>query len=489
MFALPVRAATLRVASTDWPPGLGNPYGSLAQAASHTRSAIFDGLTRIGPHGGLEPALALSWTPTNATTWRFVLRPDVAFSNGEPFNAAAVKAVFDYLKSAAGATQLLAQETRGIRDVRIVDDQTVDIVTTRTDAILPKRLSLIMMVPPAAWAALGPEGFAQHPVGSGSYLLRDWGRSTGKTIIEANAASWRKPIAIDRVELMPLQEPASRVQALRSGQVDLTQGVSHDDLPDLQAEGFNIAVEPDAQIMALALRNIGNNGSPLQDVHVRQALNYAVDKEAIAQDLLHGTVQPSGQGVIPGVTGYNPDVAPYPYDPAKARMLLAEAGYPNGFKLTARVQTQVIVSAAAVYSKVASDLKAVGVDMELLPVMGQEWVRMYASGDWRGADVISVTWNAAAFDDGSRAIETFSCNKPGAFFCAPGITPLADASDAELNPVKRDQELQTIMARFHDLAPSIYLVNIATILAASPKVGPLVYTRSGLLFERMRFVK
>jgi peptide/nickel transport system substrate-binding protein len=295
-------------------------------------------------------------------------------------------------------------------------------------------------------------------------------------------------VSIDRVELTPLKDPITRLQALISGQVDVTQGLSQDDLADLQEQGYRVAIESDAQVLALALRNVGNKGSPLQDVRVRQALNYAVNKEAIAHDILHDTVQPVGQGAIPGVAGYNPDIKPYPYDPAKAKALLAEAGHPNGLKLTAKVQVQSIVSAAEVFSAVASDLRAVGVDLEMRQVLGQEWVRMYASGNWGGADIISVSWNAAAFNDVSRAIETFSCSKPGEFFCAPEITPLAEASDAQLDPVKRDRQLQEIMARFHDLAPSIYLVNVATILASSPRVGPMVYTRSGLLFDRMTFM-
>ncbi len=487
--ATPSWAETLRVASADWPPGLGNPFASIAQASSHTRAAIFDPLTRFTPEGKLEPALALSWEPIDTTTWRFHLRPNVQFSNGEPFNALAVKAVFDYLRSPAGAHELIAEEARDIREIRIVDELAVDIRTQRSDAILPKRLSLIMMVPPKAWAAETPEEFGRHPIGTGSYLMKDWGQKTGRTIIVANPTSWRKPIKFDRIELTPLKDPTTRIQALLSGQVDVTQGLSHEDLGDLQEQGYRVAVEADAQVLALALRNVGNDGSPLQDVRVRQALNYAINKDAIVQGILNDTVQAVGQGAIAGVVGYNPDVAPYPYDPAKAKALLAEAGYPNGLKLKARVQVQAVVSAADVFSAVASDLRAVGVDLEMRQIFGQEWVRMYMSGDWDGADIISVSWNAAAFNDVARAIETFSCNKTGSFFCAPEITPLAEASDAQLDPEKRDKQLQQIMALYHDLAPSIYLVNLATIMASSPRIGPLVFTRTGLMFDKMTTAK
>src|SRR5205814_9391864 len=129
-------------------------------------------------------------------------------------------------------------------------------------------------------------------------------QGTGKTIIEANPTSWRKPIEFDRIELTPLKEPTTRLQALLSGQIDVTQGLSHEDLGDLQEQGYRVSIEADAQVLALALRNIGNKGSPLQDVRVRQALNYAINKDAIVHDILHDTVEAVGQGAIAGVVGY-----------------------------------------------------------------------------------------------------------------------------------------------------------------------------------------
>jgi len=484
--AAPAAAVTLRVASSALPPGLGNPYGSIPQSSSHTRTAILDGLTRIDPDGRLAPALALAWQPLDARTWRFRLRPGVVFSNGEPFDATAVKAVIDWLKSSAARGQLMAAEVRGIVEVRIVDDLTIDLLTAQTDAVLPKRLTLIMMVPPKAWAALGVEGFTQAPVGTGAYVLQDWGLTTGKTIIAANPRSWRAPQQIVRVELTPLKEPVGRMQALTSGQVDLTQGLGPEDLAAVQQQGFAVHTEQEPQVMALALRNVGNAGQPLHDVRVRQALNYAVDKVAIAEVLLRGTAQAVGQGAIPGVTGYNPEVKPYPHDLARAKALLAEAGYAGGLKLVARIQTAGPTEAAAIYQKVAADLAEAGVTLELRPILSQDWVRMYTNGDWGGADIISTTWNAGAYHDTIRAIETFSCRKPGAFFCAPELEPLIDASNAELDPARRERLLQDIMARYHVLAPSLFLVNLTSVYAHSQKVQTLVLGATGLWFEEMR---
>jgi peptide/nickel transport system substrate-binding protein len=477
--------ATLRIASSSWPPGYGNPYGSIAQAASHTRTAIYDGLVRVARRGGLEPALALRWEPLPPATWRFHLRPGVVFANGEPFDAATVKSVIAYLKQPTSQSLLMAAEVRGIADVRVVDDLTVDILTPRPDAVLPKRLSMIMMVPPKAWAERGPDGFTHAPIGSGAYVLKDWGLTSGKTIITANPSSWRKPAQIDRVELYPLKEQTGRLQALTSGRVDMTQGLGPEDVALLREQGYTVLVEPEPQVMTLALRNVGNAGAPLQDIRVRQAINTAVNKSAIAEIILRGTAEAVGQGAIAGVTGHNPAIKPYPYDPARARALLAEAGYGAGLKLVARIQLAAIPESTSVYQQVAADLAAVGIDLELRPILAQEWVRMYTSGDWGGADIISTTWNSAAYGDTIRAIETFSCRKPGVFFCAPEIEPLIDASNAELDPVKREAILRDIMARYHDLAPSIFLVNLTSVYAHGDRVKTVVLGRTGLAFEQM----
>ncbi|MDX2224420.1 MAG: ABC transporter substrate-binding protein [Rhodospirillaceae bacterium] len=487
--AASAHAATLKVGTVAWPPGYGNPYGSIAQAASHTRSTIYDALTRIDPAGRLVPALALSWQAVTPTTWRFELRPDVTFSNGEPFDAAGVVAVLDWLRSAAAAPQLMSAEVRNVSSVRAIDPLTVEIDTRAVDAVLPKRLSLIMMVPPRAWAQSGVEGFTQQPVGTGPYALKDWGLSSGRTVVEAFAGSWRPARRITRLELYPLRESVRRVQALSGGAVDLTQGIGPDDIDVLRDQGFVTFAEQEPQVMALLLRNVGNDGAALQDVRVRQALNYAVNKDEIAHVILRGTAQAVGQGAIPGVTGYNPDVKPYPHDPAKAKALLAEAGFGNGLTLVARVQLAAGGETPAIYQKVAADLAEAGITLELRPVMSQDWVRMYTTGDWGGADIISGTWNSAAYADTIRALETFSCAKSGSFYCDAEADALMSASSAELDEPKREALLQAAMARLHDQAASLFLVNMTMVVAHSPRVKNVVVGRSAFVFEEMELAE
>lgn len=478
---------TLRVGASDRPPGLGNPYDSIATMASHSRSAILDGLLRQSANGTFEPALALSWTATSDLTWEFKMRPGAVFSNGEPADASAVKATLDYLARPESARHLMAQETRAIDQTEVVDAETLVVTTKYPDAVLPKRLSLIMIVPPLYFADVGLEEFAQRPVGSGSYLLEDWGLQTGRTVLTANTTSWRAPEQIDRVEILaPLRDAIVRLQALRSGQVDTTINISVDERAAIEAEGFINGVKPIGTVQSLALPNIGNPNSPLQDVRVRQALNYTVNKDVISNIIMGGTTNPVGQGAIPQSFGYNPDIKPYPYDPERARALLQEAGYSDGFSIDAEVLRGSSPTDDIVYVQVAQDLARVGVTMNVRSLIGQEWIRKYFSGEWGDADVLSVTWNAGAYSDTIRAIETFSCEKPGAFFCASELTPLINQSNRTFDIDEREWLLQEIMARYHDLAPSIFLYNQSLIISHHPKIEAVVMGGGGMQFEQMR---
>jgi len=276
------------------------------------------------------------------------------------------------------------------------------------------------------------------------------------------------------------------MQALRSGQVDITLNVNVDERATLEAEGFINTTQPIGTIQSIALPNLIDPDSPLQDIRVRHALNYAVNKELITEVIMGGTTKPTGQGAIPQSFGYNPDIEPYPYDPDRARALLAEAGYADGFSLNLETLRGSQPTDDVVYVQVAQDLARVGVQVNVRPLIGTEWIRKYFSGDWGDADILSVTWNAGAYSDTIRAIETFSCNKPGAFYCALELTPLIQESNRTFDEAERERLLQNIMARFHDLAPAIFLYNQAVIISHHPRVEKVVMGGGGLVFERMR---
>ena len=479
-----VQAETLRIGAPARTSTLGNPYNSLVSAVTQTPSTIFDALTRIDTDGSVVPELALSWKATSNITWVFKLCPDVPFSNGEVFNAEGVARVIEWLIGPDGQSAMMASELKAVAGVRVLDDLTVEITTTTPDAILPKRLSLIMMVAPEAWEILGPQEFAQRPVGTGSYIMEEWGEETGRSLLRANTTSWRAPVHFDRLEVVyPLRDSVVRRQALESGEIDITVQVAFDDLKDLQAQGFTTQVLQVPQIRALALPNTRDDAPALKDVRVRQALNFAIDKEAIAQAFYYNEVEPVGQGAIAGTAGYNPDIKPYPYDPDRARALLKEAGYGDGFTLDAEVE---IGQAQVIYEKASQDLARIGVTLNVRAVVASQWLQKYFSGDWGEAEVLSVVWNAGAYRDTIRALEQYSCLKPNAFFCEPSLIPAIEATGAMFDPGQRERALQDIMAEMHTLAPSIFLISHANTVVARPGITNIIMSDRGLGYEKMR---
>jgi len=457
-----------------WPPAMGNPYAQQIQGAVHPFTGLFDALTFMDTNGATLPSLALSWTNDGANTWTFKLRRDVKFVNGEPFNAASVVAMIEWLQQPASARFFYAAEVKNIATVRAQGDDTVIFVTRVPDVILPKRLSLLQLVPPALWAQMGPEAFSQKPRGTGAYVIETWGRDKGTFALEAQPGAWRPALHVNRIEYRVLPDQAARVQALKTGQVDIAYNIGFEDFDDLKADGIDVHVNAVATTTSLALPNMQKN-SPLADVRVRQAMNYAVDRAAIAATIMRDTVKPTSHGIEPGVFGYNPAIASYPYDPAKARALLAQAGFAKGLKLKANVLTQGTPDIAAVFQQVAQDLAGVGITLGLNSVQGTDWVQMWSSGDWRGADLISSSWNGATFMDAGRAVESYTCAKTNPFFCAPEVEKIFAESNVEFDVKKREAQLQQALAMLHDLAPALYLFPQTEIIATSPKVKNILY--------------
>ena len=262
----------------------------------------------------------------------------------------------------AGQASVVGREFRNLASVRTIDASTIEVVTKTPDPIITNRLSMLYIVEPGAWNDTGVEDFTVSPVGTGAFVADEF--KAEEALLTARRDAWQTP-GLDSVRLISLPERPSCLQALQSGQINLAFGLSTDNIEAIKASGLNVLVTPAPQVMSVTFRNMNNEGSPILDQRVRQALNYAVDKESMANDLLAGFAKAASHGGTPAAFGYNPNLKPYPYDPAKARSLLAEAGYANGFDMTIEVVTGSFPSDGDIYQKMAADLGNVGVNVDL----------------------------------------------------------------------------------------------------------------------------
>jgi len=452
----PVSAApsTITIAVPGLPPSQGNPFKEgPGTPGIHTYAAIFDALTRVDDKGIVRARLATYWKNTNATTWRFTLREDVKFSNGEAFNAEAVKATIDFITSADGRKLVIGStELPELASASVVSEFVVDIKTSVADAILPAQLAALYIVAPKAWKTAGQDVFAKAPIGTGPYKVDSI--STTRIELTAFTGSWREPKA-DKLVIIPLADAASRLQALQSGQVNMVAGINPDQIAAAKKSKATVISVPAPQVMSLAFNVVG--GGPVKDVRVRQALNYAVDKEAIANGLLAGKGKAATQGVTPVVYGYNKAVTGYQYDPAKAKELLAAAGYEKGLTLAADITVGSFPSDNLIYQAVKSDLAKVGVTLNYTTITFAQWLPQYNANSWKG-DAFGLSWNSAPRGDASRPYAIFVCKPVGAFYCNDSEDALVKKAATELNAAKRLAILKEIAVKVTASAPALYIV-------------------------------
>jgi len=474
----------LRVGIVSLPPAFGNPYAAMGAPGSVTWQQLFDGLTRIDESGNVVAALATDWELLDERMWRFRLRENVRFSNGAPFDAYVAERVFGWLLSEAGRLTPVGNELRGLASISASGRNELLVETRLPDPILPNRLALAMMVEPETWESLGPKGFGQKPVGTGPFVLKTWRNRNGAAELVENPHGWRTP-EVATVEMYPLLDHAARFQAAISGQLHLAQSMRPEELDAFRKRDFDVLVDPSKQIIGIAFDVVGHPESPVADRRVRQAINYAVDTDAIADIITYGKHQPAGQGAAHGVFGYNPEVEPYPYDPVKARDLLAAAGYADGFAIEATIVMGTYANDVEIYQKVQQDLASVDIDLTIRATLFSDWIRQYVTGNWR-TEAFSLAWNTAPYHDAIRPMEYFSCGKANPFYCNESMMPMIEKAVTEMNAVERERALQKLQLLFHEEAPSLYLIEYGHIWVSSGDVEGFTMANGAPQLYRVR---
>ena len=279
---------------------------------------VYETLLARTPDGELVPGLAAEMpTQIDDTTWQFTLRDGVTFHNGEPFNADSVVATVDRMIRLieAGVTDN-SGFFGSLTGAEAVDELTVQITTNGPDGVLPSRMYWLKMIPASAAES---DDLSESVVGTGPYTMVEWVRGE-RVALAANPDYWNGAPSVATVNYRFVTESGSRFAGLLSGDYDLITNLSPADVP--QAPQVATAQGQEHSMLLLDA-----DDGITADVNVRKALNMAVDKDAIAESLFGGfAVVDQGQILSPSILGFNPDLAPYPYDPEMAAQMLEEAG-------------------------------------------------------------------------------------------------------------------------------------------------------------------
>jgi len=308
---------------------------------------MFDSLFHRDDHMQVSPWLATSVENPDTLTWRFHLRQDVKFSNGNDFQANDVKFTMERLIAEDSGWS----ERSFIDGVEVVDDYTVDIITQSPYPAFLTRVVLWHMTDEEYFNQAGDDGFLTNPVGTGPYTFVTWAKDE-QVVLEANVDYWGGAPKIKTVIFKPIPETATRIAALESGDVNIVSDVSPDYV-NLPGEGVEIATAPGTRVFFIGM-NV--NMAPFDDVRVRQAMNYAVDVPAITEFVLNGLARPVDNPLLPEAFGYAATPV-YHYDPDMAKSLLAEAGLPDGFEM----ELDTAPALKEIAEALAGQLSAVGI--------------------------------------------------------------------------------------------------------------------------------
>jgi peptide/nickel transport system substrate-binding protein len=368
--------------------------GALAAVSDYVQIQMFDALVDVTGTDllALKPMLAERWENPNPNTWRFHLRRGVKFHNGEPLTAEDVKFTLDVNLGNKGSTQ--NSYLGPTESVRVVDPSTVEIVTKTPFPPLLTNISRIHIVPRAHYEKVGADVFSTaQPVGTGPYRFVEWQRGQ-HIVLEANPDYWGGPPTPKRLMFRFIGDPSTRAAELKAGGADIITGPPVAQLKELASGDTAIVTVPAVRVIAYPLNTLQK---PLSDVRVRRALNLAVDRETIVKTLLQGYGKATGQPFIPGWLGYDPEIKPFAYDPAGARKLLAEAGYPGGFELTWNVSTGVFLADKEIAEAAAAMLGQVGVRVRLVPTERAKIQKDLQAGTFDG--VTAGQWGTTAESD------------------------------------------------------------------------------------------
>jgi peptide/nickel transport system substrate-binding protein len=345
----------LRVAVNTLDPHMTASVGSDLSVLSH----IYPALVLRGPDLKLQPALAESWQATDPNTWRFRLKLGAKFANGEKLDATAVKWNLDRVRDKAVGARIAAWFEL-VSEVKVIDDTTVEVKTASPYPAFVDQLSMFLLLPPQWTQTHKP---ASETMSGGPYVVKE-NIPGDKITLTANPDYWGPKPGVQTVIFRTIPESAARTAALEAGEVDLITGVPATEIKRINERGTAQAGAIESTRMLLGKFN--HQKAPIDNIKLRQAINYAIDKEGIAKAVYDGNTSAANcQLLTPAYFGYNSDLKPYPYDPEKAQKLLAESGVKLSQPIEIEIPVGTYLQGEELTQVIASQLQEVGLNVKI----------------------------------------------------------------------------------------------------------------------------
>jgi len=444
---------------------------------------ISETVTELVPGSGLQPRLATSWEDKGNGTWRFGLREGVTFSDGSALDAADVAHSITRIQSDAISCEIGAKFFGGIElTTEVVDDHTIDITANPAQPILPLLMSTVTVVRDGEPL----DAYVDTPIGTGPFVWDEYAR--GQHIkVSANENYWGDTPAVTSATYVFRSDSAVRAAMVAAGEADIAPNIALQDATDSSMDSSY----PNSETVYLRLDHAT---APLDDVRVRQALNYAVDREAFVGTILaDGTLLATGM-TPPSTIGYNKDLAPYPYDPDKARELLAAAkadGVPVDTKIVMIGRIGNFGNVLETMEALLSMFQDVGFNMELQMFEVAEWLEHYSNpfAEGRPPEIVEAQHDNANGDPVFSMFFKYACEGLQTGICDEKLDSMI-AEATGLTGADREAKWSETFKYIHeDLVGDVMLFHMVGFSRVSPRLDftPTIRTNSELQLGQIKF--
>lgn len=418
--------------------------------AINIATLLYDPLVSIAEDGTVEPVLAASWEQVDDLTWKFNFRPSVKYQNGDDFTCESVKYTLDRVVNPETGSAF-AGIWADYDHTDCQDDLTAIVVTKKPLGTMLSNLALTVILPASAGSDFD---FSSNANGTGPYKLVSWSQD-GDLVMEANAEYWGDVPKTQKVIFKNIPEDTTRVTAFETGEVDLIWGLGSE-------EAARLAENNDLEIVTYPtyyLRFLWMNAGvkPFDDPLVREAMRYAIDIPAIIDSLFTDQAIPATGCIAKGVIGYCEQPA-FTYDPEKAKSLLAEAGYPNGFETEIKF-TDNLPKQKELAQTISAYLSEVGINAAVVPQDQSVWVQELLALDWQ----LNLAGTTTITGDGDFTLSRIyltSANRTG--YSNAEVDELLTQQKQIVNLEEREDMMCQVCNTLWNEGPTVWLFNSMT---------------------------
>ena len=428
-----------------------DPHGRNETTTSTIQLHFYDRLVKLDQDLKIVPDLAESWRLVDDVTWEFKLKEGVTFHNGEPFNAEAAK--YSLIRAKTWEKSQWKHLVPNYSEIKVIDDYTLQIVTKVPEPESILMLTSIVMVPPKYFSETEEAKLAVQPVGTGPYKFVEWVKDDHITLV-ANE-NWRGgEVEFKNVLIRPIPEDATRVAALISGEVDVVWGVSIQDIPRIEKnKNTYVSRAPSQRAIYIMFDVYTDEGgpapekqpgipegapNPFKHFKVRKAIAHAIDMDEIIKYVMEGSAYPASQLISPYAPDYHPDLKRPEFDLEKAKALLEEAGFGDGFEANFDCPNDRYINDQLITEAIAQQLSKIGLKINVVaqpkavffPKMNRHESPMFLAG-W---GTLSYQGTMNNFFREKKA--PYGRNNRGRFK-DPEIEKRLDEANSEMNPKKR----------------------------------------------------